>query len=142
MDLQEIPGFQELVDRLRRDAEQAGGARLNTSAQFQGALYLMEFNLVEELVELESLGGIREGRYGVCPHGSLEAQIRWVNDLSGREHGGLLDDSAEFADVARPGIADQFSDGGGRQAFLVLVAGVPSREQVRGEDGDVDFPGA
>ena len=26
--------------------------------------------------------------------------------------------------------------------FLVLVAGVPSREQMGGEDGDVDFPGA
>ena len=123
--LLKISGFKELVDRLRGDAKHFGGTGLDVTAKFHCSSDQVEFNLVEKLVNFEALGRIGERRHGIGPHGRFESQVFRVDGLPGSQHGGLLDDAAEFTNVAGPRVADQFGDSYGGEPFLILMSCVP-----------------
>lgn len=132
-----ILGFEELVEGLGGDAQQLRGAGLDIAAEFHGPVDHALFHGVEERIELETLAGVRQDGKRIGPQRLLETKIVGLDRFGRSEHRGLLEHAVEFADVAGPRIADQLADGRRRKALLVLMAGVPCRQHVGGQQGDV-----
>ena len=92
------------------DTKKPGSPGLDVAAELHGAADQVEFDLIDKLIHLETLGRIGERRHGIGPHGSFESQVFRVDHLPGSQHGGLLDDAAELADVAGPRVTNEFGD--------------------------------
>lgn len=91
----------ELIKRLRADPEEARGLRLDVLRLFQSALNEPVALIVEVILQGEPMLRLWNSGGNGCKR-QFKAQVVRTYGAFACEHGGLGDDAAQLANVARP----------------------------------------